>query len=236
MALPPPASSALSSFTADAFLTQYWTRIQWGAVFGLFITWGLTWFMRHAFGQADEPGLFSNTAGAGPYAKRNPAVDPEASQTVGGTTTTGGPGVTTGTGYNTGTGANPGYNTSGTTGTGVNDAAGANTTTAAGDPAYTEKPTRIGGGGLMTVFNSFNRSHDMLRDLLLMLLTVMVLNTFARGLTRAVAVLAWLFFAFAAAFALFEGIFAHRFARLAYSVIFFGLALAIGGIAFAWGF
>jgi hypothetical protein len=37
-----------------------------------------------------------------------------------------------------------------------------------------------------------HRTSELLRDLLLMLLTVLVLNTFGKGLTRAVAILAWM--------------------------------------------
>jgi hypothetical protein len=44
------------------------------------------------------------------------------------------------------------------------------------------------------------------------------------------------FFGFAVVFAIVESSIGHRFVRLAYTLIFFGLALAIGGIAFAYGF
>lgn len=37
-----------------------------------------------------------------------------------------------------------------------------------------------------------NRSHDILRDLVLMLLSVLVINTFARGSTRGVMIVAWM--------------------------------------------
>ncbi|KAG2184818.1 hypothetical protein INT43_000731 [Umbelopsis isabellina] len=207
-----------SSF--DTFGNDYWTKIAWGAVFGLFILWGLSWFMRHAFGQADEPGL---QTGAGPYGNKGVhrgGVDPEIQQTgagVPGTTAAG----TTGTGV-----GGLGTNTAGTTTAG----------TTTGDTAYTTQPGRLGGGGLFDVYTRTHRTSEVLRDLLLMLLTVMVLNTVARGITRAAAIIAWIFFAFAVLFAIFEGAYAHRFGRLFYSIIFFGLALAIGACAFRYGF
>jgi len=202
-------------FTTDAFLADSWTRLGWSAFFALFILWGLTWFLRHAFGQFDEPGTFTagnTTAGAtGPYGKRtNAAVDPEVPMTTAGAA---GPSV--------------GNDNIGTTGA---------TTAAPGQTAYTEKPERLGGGGLFSVFTRMHRTSEMLRDLLLMLLSVLVLNTVGKASTRAVAILAWIYFAFAVVFAIFESALAHRFVRLAYSLVFYGLAIAIGAIAFRYGF
>ncbi|CAO3690220.1 unnamed protein product [Rhizopus stolonifer] len=42
------------------------------------------------------------------------------------------------------------------------------------------------------IFNRMNRAHDLLRDLVLMLLSVLSINTFARGSTRAVMILSWM--------------------------------------------
>jgi len=199
-------------FSTDAFLSSSWIRTAWAAFFALFVLWGISWFMRHAFGQADDLGYNNpDTVGSGPYGKRT-GVDPETTQTGAG------PSMTTAT-----PGTNPINNTTGT----------ANPTT---DTAYTDRPGRLGGGGLSDIFLRINRSSEMLRDLLLMLLSVMVLNSFGKGLTRAVAVIAWIFFGLAVIFALLESFLGHRFLRLAYTLIFFGLALAIGGIAFAYGF
>jgi hypothetical protein len=119
-----------SSF--DSFGDNYWTKIAWGAVFGLFIAWGLTWFMRHAFGQTDEAGF---ATGTGPYAKGNRGVDPEIRQTGAGV-----PGTTTG---GTTTGGVPGTTAAGTTAAG---------TTTGADTAYTDQPGRLGGGGLFDVY------------------------------------------------------------------------------------
>lgn len=144
--------------TFDNFGNNYWTRIAWGAVFGLFIVWGLSWFMRHAFGQADEPGL---QTGAGPYANKGVhrgGVDPEIQQTgagyhgtTAGTTGTGvgGTGVGTGVG-NTGVGNTGigGTGVGGTNATGATNMAGTTT----GDTAYTTQPGRLGGGGLFDVY------------------------------------------------------------------------------------
>lgn len=203
-----PIASLLqdSRFATDDYLADSWVRLGWSALFALFVLWGTAWFLRHAFGQIDEPAAVGDTVAGTAAAKRTnaTAVDPEVQQTT--NTAAAGPSV------------------------------GNDTTTAPGQTAYTEKPERLGGGGLFNVFVRMHRTSEMLRDLLLMLLTVMVLNSFAKGLTRAVAIIAWIFFGFAVVFAIFESVLAHRFARLAYSIIFFGMALAIGGIAFAYGF
>jgi hypothetical protein len=37
-----------------------------------------------------------------------------------------------------------------------------------------------------------NRAHDLLRDLVLILLSVLVLNTFGRSSTKAAMILAWM--------------------------------------------
>ncbi|ORX58828.1 hypothetical protein DM01DRAFT_1400230 [Hesseltinella vesiculosa] len=81
-----------------------------------------------------------------------------------------------------------------------------------------------------------DRSHDLIRDLLLMLLTVLTINTFARGSTRAVMVISWLFVAFAVIFVCVETVFKNGFVRLFYTLIFYALALAVIGLAWRYGF
>ncbi|KAL1933925.1 hypothetical protein VTP01DRAFT_8015 [Rhizomucor pusillus] len=86
------------------------------------------------------------------------------------------------------------------------------------------------------VYNRMNRSHDILRDLVLMLLSVLVINTFARGSTRGVMIVAWIFLAFAIVWMFSESVFTHRYIRFLYSLIFFALALIIIGLAWKQGF
>lgn len=45
---------------------------------------------------------------------------------------------------------------------------------------------------MMFFQNRLNRAHDMLRDLVLLLLSVLTLNTFARASTRAVMIITWM--------------------------------------------
>ncbi|KAI9284527.1 hypothetical protein BC943DRAFT_325851 [Umbelopsis sp. AD052] len=240
-------------YTTDAFLANSWTRTAWASVFALFTLWGLTWFLRHMFGQADDVGFSS-----GPYQAKRGGVDPELGNTGGpGMTTTDNAYNTTGTGtgaYNTtgsGVGATgvgstgTGVGTTGTTGNNAYNTTGTNaynttgTTGTHGTTAYNDDPSRLGGGvnpKLHNIFLRMERSHHMLRDLMLMLLTVMTLNSFAKGLTSGAAIMGWIFFGFAVVFSVCESVVAHKYARLAYSLIFFGLALAIGGGGFAYGF
>ncbi|KAL7328046.1 hypothetical protein PS15p_206374 [Mucor circinelloides] len=88
----------------------------------------------------------------------------------------------------------------------------------------------------VNVFNRLNRAHDMLRDLVLILLSVLTLNTFARASTRAVMIIAWIFVAFAIVYFIVEASYEHRYLRLVYSLTFYGLGLAVVGLAFAQGF
>ncbi|KAG1141010.1 hypothetical protein G6F36_015761 [Rhizopus arrhizus] len=76
----------------------------------------------------------------------------------------------------------------------------------------------------------------MLRDLILMLLSVLVINSFARGSTRAVMILAWIYVAFAFVYFFVELGYEHRFVRLLYSITFYGISLAIIGCAWQQGF
>ena len=117
-----PIASLLqnSRFDTDAFLADSWIRLGWSALFALFVLWGATWFLRHAFGQVDEPVAVGDTAAGTVAAKRTnaTAVDPEVQQTT--NTAAAGPSV------------------------------GNDTTTAPGQTAYTEKPERLGGGAALS--------------------------------------------------------------------------------------
>ncbi|KAI8888008.1 hypothetical protein K501DRAFT_174207 [Backusella circina FSU 941] len=88
----------------------------------------------------------------------------------------------------------------------------------------------------LNVFNRLNRAHDLLRDLVLMLLSILVLNTFGRASTRAAMVIAWFFTALGIATCIIEAGYTHRYLRLLYTAAFFGLALAIVGITYVQGF
>jgi hypothetical protein len=130
--LPSPGPSP-THFATDAFLASPWTRLSWAALFGLFVLWGLTWFLRHAFGQADEPVDYAGnptTGTTGGYGKRtNASVDPEIQQT----------------GTSNVAGTSLGNDT-------TNAPVGTGTTT--GQAGYNDNPTRLGGGGLFNVFVS----------------------------------------------------------------------------------
>ncbi|KAI8075596.1 hypothetical protein BDF21DRAFT_439438 [Thamnidium elegans] len=76
-------------------------------------------------------------------------------------------------------------------------------------------------------------SHEVLLENTLLLLSVLTLNTFAGGTTRAVMILCWVFFGFTIVNALTEVGIHHHFIRLAFNIIFYGVTLAIGGLAFA---
>ncbi|KAI9480847.1 MAG: hypothetical protein EXX96DRAFT_564411 [Benjaminiella poitrasii] len=80
------------------------------------------------------------------------------------------------------------------------------------------------------------KGYQVVKDSLFALLCVLVLNTFARGSTRAVMILAWFFVAFAVVWFIVELVVDSRMVRLAYTTIFFGLGLAILGLAFKQGF
>ncbi|KAI9310574.1 hypothetical protein BX666DRAFT_1158214 [Dichotomocladium elegans] len=78
-------------------------------------------------------------------------------------------------------------------------------------------------------------AHRLLKENLFMLLSVLLINTFSKGSTRAVFILVWIFFAFTVLFVLLELIWQHRFLRLGYSILFYALGLAIAGLAFKQG-
>ncbi|KAI8099976.1 uncharacterized protein BX664DRAFT_273562 [Halteromyces radiatus] len=95
-----------------------------------------------------------------------------------------------------------------------------------------EKKTWNQGGFVGRLRNA----HQVLFENTLLLLSVLVLNTLATGSTRAVMILAWIFFAFTVVHAFTEIGVEHRFVRLAFTLVFYGVTLAIGGLAFAQGF
>ncbi|KAI8975689.1 hypothetical protein BDF20DRAFT_822620 [Mycotypha africana] len=158
-----------------AFTTDPWVRSAWIAFFTLFAIWGLSYFIRHAFGKPDA------------YNRGNP-------------------------------------NTTGAAAVDDPEAAAAGT-------------DKKGRWGLHhdTLSDRFARSHHVLRDNTLMLLSVLTLNTFGAGSTRAVMILAWIFFAFTVIHALTELAINHHFIRLFFNLLFYALTLAIGGLAFKYG-
>ncbi|KAI8338493.1 hypothetical protein BC941DRAFT_373894 [Chlamydoabsidia padenii] len=79
-------------------------------------------------------------------------------------------------------------------------------------------------------------AHRVLFENTLLLLSVLVLNTFATGSTRAVMILTWIFFAFTVIYAFTEVGVEHHLLRLGFNLVFYGVTLAIGGLAFAHGF
>ncbi|KAI9321058.1 hypothetical protein BX666DRAFT_1267581 [Dichotomocladium elegans] len=77
--------------------------------------------------------------------------------------------------------------------------------------------------------------HKSVRDDTLLLLSALVLNTFGNASTRAVMIITWIYFAFTVVFAASELFVVNRFVRLIHATLFYGLGLAIGGLAFARG-
>ncbi|KAI9256620.1 hypothetical protein BDA99DRAFT_547896 [Phascolomyces articulosus] len=92
---------------------------------------------------------------------------------------------------------------------------------------------------LLKTKSGFNRRfrnfHSVMRDSVLMLLSVVSLNTLGVGSTRAVLILAWIFVVFAILYAITDFVIEHRFIRIGFSVILYAVALAIGGSAIARG-
>ncbi|KAI8144143.1 hypothetical protein BJV82DRAFT_608481 [Fennellomyces sp. T-0311] len=88
----------------------------------------------------------------------------------------------------------------------------------------------------VSTHNRLTRATNVLHDLVLMLFSVLALNTFARGATRPVMIISWIFFAFAVFWTIFEASYEHHMARLFYGIIFYSLAIAIGALAFRDGF
>ncbi|KAG0164379.1 hypothetical protein DFQ28_010516 [Apophysomyces sp. BC1034] len=112
-------------------------------------------------------------------------------------------------------------------------------TTTAGEPsADPEAPgnKRFAPAWGTSIWNRLIGANDLLRDLVLMLLSVLTINTFARASTRAVMILAWIYVALAFVVFFIETAVQHRFLRLFYSLVFYAICLAIIGLAYAEGF
>ncbi|KAI7904074.1 uncharacterized protein BX663DRAFT_506317 [Cokeromyces recurvatus] len=86
-----------------------------------------------------------------------------------------------------------------------------------------------------SLYDRFARAHEILKENTLLLLSVLVLNTFGAGSTRAVMILAWIYFAFTCLHAFTEVGYHHHYIRLLFNVLFFALTLAMGGLAFHLG-
>ncbi|KAL7315665.1 hypothetical protein PS15m_004852 [Mucor circinelloides] len=89
---------------------------------------------------------------------------------------------------------------------------------------------------VINIYARLNRTANMVRDLVLLLFCVLVINTLARGGTRSVMILTWIYLGAAVFWSIFEMIYEHHIARLAYSTLFYGITITIGGIAFKNGF
>ncbi|KAI9476017.1 MAG: hypothetical protein EXX96DRAFT_575453 [Benjaminiella poitrasii] len=193
------------------YLIDWHVRVTWIAFMTLWVLWGLAWFVRNAFG-GDASTHLHNIQSASQIAH-----DPNVAAATNTTATTTDPEL---------------------------GGVGGTTTTAAGVPqttttnaAYNNKHHPLPAPAWsVNIFNRLNRAHDMLRDLVLMLLSVLTLNTFARASTRAVMIIAWIFVAFAVVYFIVEASYEHRYLRLVYSLTFYGLGLAVVGLAYAQGF
>ncbi|CAO3648888.1 unnamed protein product [Cunninghamella blakesleeana] len=86
------------------------------------------------------------------------------------------------------------------------------------------------------VTGRLDNAHRVLFENTLLLLSVLVLNTVGTASTRAVFILAWVYFAFTVVYAFTEIGLEHRFIRFVFSLVFYGVTLAIGGLAFSQGF
>ncbi|KAL7311345.1 hypothetical protein PS15m_009119 [Mucor circinelloides] len=102
-----------------------------------------------------------------------------------------------------------------------------------GDATGTRKPKWNGFHTSMT--DRLRRAHEVLFENTLLLLSVLTLNTFGSGSTRAVMILAWIFFAFTVIHAFTEVGIYHHFIRMFFNIVFYGITLAIGGLAFHYG-
>ncbi|CEP08020.1 hypothetical protein [Parasitella parasitica] len=80
------------------------------------------------------------------------------------------------------------------------------------------------------------RGYQVVKDALFSLLCLLSMNTFARASTYAVMILAWFFVAFAVFWFGVELVVDNRYVRVLYTVIFYALGLAIGGLAYKQGF
>ncbi|KAL0077890.1 hypothetical protein J3Q64DRAFT_1766778 [Phycomyces blakesleeanus] len=79
------------------------------------------------------------------------------------------------------------------------------------------------------------RAHRLAFENMMLLLTVLVLDTFGSGSGRAVMIIAWIYVGFTILISLTELMIDNRYYRFMYSLMFYGLTLAIGGLAFKQG-
>ena len=122
-----PYTNNVSAFTSD-----HYVRSSWIAFFTLWVIWGLSYFLRHAFKHEDNV-IHHDATGTATHVN-----DPE----VGGTTTT--------------------------------------------------VPKKKFGGYHTSMADRFRRSHEVLFENTLLLLSVLTLNTFGAGATRSVMILSWM--------------------------------------------
>ncbi|KAI8077881.1 uncharacterized protein BX664DRAFT_369559 [Halteromyces radiatus] len=90
--------------------------------------------------------------------------------------------------------------------------------------------------GTSNAHNRLTRASQVLGDLILMLLSVLVLNTIGQSRTRIVMILTWVFFGFAVFWSIFEAAKESHVARFLFGMIFYGIVLAIGILSFTHGF
>ncbi|KAI9022815.1 hypothetical protein CLU79DRAFT_750902 [Phycomyces nitens] len=83
--------------------------------------------------------------------------------------------------------------------------------------------------------NPLMRAHRVAFENMLLLLTVLVLDTFGSGSGRAVMIISWIYVGFTVLISLTELVVDNRYYRFLYSIMFYGLTLAIGGLAFKQG-
>ncbi|KAG2173715.1 hypothetical protein INT43_005135 [Umbelopsis isabellina] len=86
-----------------------------------------------------------------------------------------------------------------------------------------------------TPHSRLSRGSDVLRDLVVLLLAALAINTFAGGITHAVMILSWIFFGFAVFWAVFEAAVEHHIARFIFGFIFYGIAIAIAALGYRYG-
>ncbi|KAG2233920.1 hypothetical protein BDF21DRAFT_450440 [Thamnidium elegans] len=96
--------------------------------------------------------------------------------------------------------------------------------------AWTNSSTAI------DIYTRLNRTCNSLRDITLLLLSALVINTMARGGKRSVMILAWIYFVMAVIWSIYEMISSHHLAKLSSSIVFYGICITIGAIAFQKGF
>jgi hypothetical protein len=109
--------------------------------------------------------------------------------------------------------------------------------TTANDPEVANKKFQIKAPVINGTFAPrLERGYHVVKDALFSLLCLLSINTFARASTYAVMILAWFFVAFAVFWFAIELIVDNRYVRVLYSIIFYALGLAIGGLAYKQGF